>query len=144
MKKKKRKILRGAGDFHLKANARCRGFEDVYRKAKAGIWPWLSYVCQVRSTAACNHVSLKYSLPWGVGAFPSTITLLARILYLAWGGVFPVHPIDLRLRLTGAVDVGKMFWLAVNYANGFNSIRADSVLYQILAPISPASAVRGE
>jgi hypothetical protein len=29
--------------------------------------------------------------------------------------MLPEHPIDLRLWLAGAVDLGEMFWLAVEY-----------------------------
>ena len=27
---------------------------NIYMKAKARIWPWLSYMCQIRSTALCG------------------------------------------------------------------------------------------
>ena len=37
-----------------------KGFQDLYLKAKARIWPRLCYVCRVRSTVA---VSISLSLP---------------------------------------------------------------------------------
>ena len=45
-----------------------KGFKDFYLKAKAIIWPWLSYMCRVRSTAgrvpcgAVAHVAVYYTL----------------------------------------------------------------------------------
>jgi len=30
-----------------------KGLKDFYLNAKARIWPWLSYMCHIRSTAAC-------------------------------------------------------------------------------------------
>ena len=38
------------------------GFNDFYRKAKARIWPWLSYMCHIRSIAASVQFSIQQQL----------------------------------------------------------------------------------
>ena len=38
-------------------------FKDFYLKAKARTWPWLSYLCHLRSTAARDEVRVHVSFP---------------------------------------------------------------------------------
>ena len=56
----------------VRRSNRLKGFEDFYLNAKARIWPWLSYVCHVRSTAGNRmhgwrrppHPPLRWYIPW--------------------------------------------------------------------------------